>query len=80
MNQPLIVKLDSENYLIWKNQLLNVIVINELDDFIDKSQPYPTRFLNLQQQIIYPEYLIWQRYNRVLMSWLYASLSEDTMT
>lgn len=59
MNQPLIVKLDSENYLIWKNQLLNVIVTNELNDFIDESQPYPTRFLNLQQQIINPKYLIW---------------------
>ena len=79
MNQPLIVKLDSENYLIWKNQLLNVIVTNELNDFIDESQPYPTRFLNLQQQIINLDYLIWQRYNRVLMSWLYASLSQDTM-
>ncbi|RVW43596.1 hypothetical protein CK203_097540 [Vitis vinifera] len=47
MNQPLTVKLDNGNYLIWKNQLLNVIIANRLDDFIDGSRPCPPRFLNL---------------------------------
>ncbi|RVW44848.1 hypothetical protein CK203_087059 [Vitis vinifera] len=37
MNQPLIVKLDNGNYLIWKNQLLNVIIANGLNDFIGGS-------------------------------------------
>ena len=63
MNQPLTMKLDNGNYLIWKNQLLNVIIANKLDDFIDESRPCPPRFLNLQQQILNLEYLVWQRYN-----------------
>ncbi|RVX06354.1 hypothetical protein CK203_023575 [Vitis vinifera] len=79
MNQPLIVKLDNGNYLIWKNQLLNVIIANELDDFIGGSRSCPPQFLDLQQQIINLEYLVWQRYNRLLMSWLYAFLFEDIM-
>ena len=69
MNQPLIVKLDNRNYLIWNNQLLNVIIANELDDFIDGSRHCPPQFLDLQQQIINPEYWVWQRYNRLSMSW-----------
>ncbi|KAJ9700302.1 hypothetical protein PVL29_005888 [Vitis rotundifolia] len=74
------MKLDNGNYLIWKNQLLNVIIVNGLDDFIDGSRPCPPRFLDLQQQILNLEYSVWHRYNRLLMSWLYASLSEDIMT
>ncbi|RVW29351.1 hypothetical protein CK203_115376 [Vitis vinifera] len=58
MNQPLIVKLDNRNYLIWNNQLLNVIITNELDDFIDGSRHCPPRFLDLQQQIINPEFTL----------------------
>ena len=79
MNQPLIVKLDNGNYLIWKNQLLNVIIANGLNDFIGGSWSCPPQFLDLQQQIINLEYLVWQRYNRLLMSWLYAFLFEDIM-
>ena len=79
MNQPLIVKLDNGNYLIWKNQLLNVIIANGLNDFIGGSWSCPPQFLDLQQQILNLEYLVWQRYNWLLMSWLYASLSEDIM-
>ena len=41
MNQPLTVKLDNGNYLIWKNQLLNATIANRLDDFIEGSQPCP---------------------------------------
>ena len=55
MNQPLTIKLDNGNYLIWNNQLLNVIIANGLDDFIDGSQPCPPRFFDLQQQILNPE-------------------------
>ncbi|PON37523.1 hypothetical protein TorRG33x02_347210 [Trema orientale] len=35
LTQPLTVKLDSDNYLIWKNQLLNVIIAHGLEDFLD---------------------------------------------
>lgn len=51
LNQSLAMKLDEDNYLIWKNQRLNVIIANELEDFIDGPCPCPTRFLDSQMQI-----------------------------
>ena len=47
MNQSLTVKMGNGNYLIWKNQLLNVIIANGLDDFIDGSRPCHPRFLDM---------------------------------
>ena len=47
MNQPLMVKLDSWNYLVWKNQLQNVIIANGLDNFIYGSCPCLARFLDV---------------------------------
>ena len=70
-NQPLTIKLDRDNYLIWKNQLLNVVIANELEGFLDITHPCP----HYQSRI-----LLWQRYNRLIMSWFYAFLSKNVMT
>ena len=79
-NQPLTIKLDRDNYLIWKNQLLNVVIVNGLEGSLDNTRLYPPKFLDLQQLIINPEYSLWQRYNRLIMSWFYAFLFENVMT
>ena len=80
LNQPLAIKFDRTNYLVWKNQLLNVIIANGLEDFIDGSRPCPMKFLNLEQGMVNPEYTLWHRYSRLIMSWLYASVSDNVMT
>lgn len=80
LNQPLTFKLDDHNYLIWKNQLPNVIIANGLEEFIDGSRICPPKFLDNQTQVVNPEYSTWQRYNCLLMSWFYASLIEGIMT
>ncbi|PON47862.1 hypothetical protein TorRG33x02_321990 [Trema orientale] len=79
MNQPFTIKLDADNYLIWKNQLLNVIIANGLEDFIDGSRPCPPRFTDPARQIVNAEYIAWQRFNRLIMSWIYASLTQGVM-
>ena len=38
-NRPLTIKLDKDNYLIWKNQLLNVVIANGLEGFLDNTHP-----------------------------------------
>ena len=58
LNQPLSVKLDENNYLIWKNQLLNVIIANGMEDFIDRSQPSLVHFLDAQMQRVNPDFTI----------------------
>ena len=79
-NQLLTIKLDRDNYLIWKNQLLNVVIVNGLEGFLDNTRLYPPKFLDLQQLSFNPEYSLWQRYNRLIMSWFYAFLFENVMT
>ena len=79
LNQPLAVKQDSDNYLMWKNQLLNVIIANGLENFIDGTNPCPARYLDHQMLVENPQFTQWQRTNRLVMSWLYASLTESVM-
>lgn len=43
LTQPLSIKLDETNLLLWKNQLLNVIIANRLEDFIDPDLAHPTQ-------------------------------------
>ena len=77
LSQNLTIKLDQDNYLLWKNQLLNVIIANGFEEYIDGSHPCPSKFLDLQRQQINPEYTFWQRINRLIMSWLDSSLTES---
>ncbi|GFY85402.1 hypothetical protein Acr_04g0001400 [Actinidia rufa] len=79
INQPLAVKLDDHNYIIWKEQLLNIVIANGLEEFLDGSRVCPPRFLDPQQQQSNPEFHSWQRYNRLVMSWIYASINESML-
>ena len=56
------------------------MIANGQEGFLDNTHPYPSKFLDMQQLIINPEYSLWKMYNRLIMSWLYASLSENVMT
>ena len=63
-NTPqLSIKLDDDNFLLWKNQMLNVIIAHGFEEFIDGSKPCPPRFLNVEEGEINPQYTVWQRYN-----------------
>lgn len=79
MSHTFSVKLDENNYLIWKNQLLNVIMAHGLDHFIDGTHPCPPRFLDEEPCTLNPEYAVWNRYNRLVMSWFYSSLTESML-
>lgn len=48
LNQPLPVRLDKKNSLLWQNQLQNVIIANGLEGFIEGTIPCPTQFLDQQ--------------------------------
>ncbi|KAJ9550796.1 hypothetical protein OSB04_014841 [Centaurea solstitialis] len=80
LNQVFSVKLDSNNYLIWKNQLLNVVISQGLEGYLDGSKPQPPKFLSIDTTQVNQEYILWGRYNRLIMSWIYSSLSESMLT
>ncbi|XP_022155181.1 uncharacterized protein LOC111022315 [Momordica charantia] len=77
--QPLNVKLNDNNFLLWKNQLLNAVIANGLRGYLDGTIMPPPQFLDHHQLQPNPAYYAWERYNRLLMCWIYSSLSEEKM-
>ena len=78
LNQAFTVRLDQSNYLLWRTQMLNIIIANGLEEMIHGKIPAPSRFLG-DSENINPEYSIWQRQNRLVMCWIYSSLTEGVM-
>ena len=74
------MKLDENNYLIRKNYVLNVIIANGLEDFIDGSWPCLTRFLDAQMQTVNPNFTAWHRFNQLIMNWIDVSLTEGMLS
>ncbi|KAJ3692692.1 hypothetical protein LUZ60_011787 [Juncus effusus] len=67
-SQPLSIKLDRENFLLWKSQVPPVIHGRNLLGLLTGSDPAPPK--------TNPEYLLWRRRDELLRRWLLASLSE----
>ena len=66
LNQAFTVRLDQSNYLLWRTQMLNIIIANGLEEMIHGKIPAPSRFLG-DSENINPEYSIWQHRNRLVM-------------
>lgn len=79
LNQPFSVKLDTTNHLLWQTQMLNIIIANGIEGYIDGSTPCPPQFLDAQGLQLNPEFTQWRRLNRLVMSWIYSSLTEGMM-
>lgn len=43
-NQPISIKLDDKNFLIWKQQVLSAIYGHELEKFIEGADSWPQKF------------------------------------
>lgn len=60
--QPLAFKLNDNNFLLWKNQLLNAVLANGLHGFLDGSIPAPSKFLDDNHIQPNPDFVSWERY------------------
>lgn len=58
MNASLSIKLDHNNYLIWSEQIENLIIAYSLEGFIDGSIVAHAQFLDLGRSILNPFFLI----------------------
>ena len=65
LNPTFSIKLDRDNYLLWKLQLENVIIANELKGFINGTCPSPPKLMN---NTLNPKYTQWECLNHVLMN------------
>ena len=69
--------------------MLNVVIASGFDDILDGTRPCPPYFLpdpnstsatTFKSLVVNPEYITWQRQNRLMMNWIYSSLIEPMMT
>ena len=77
------IKLDRNNFVPRKAQVLAAIRALELEEFIDGSLSEPPKFVEVvapngvnKETVKNPEYSAWKRSDQLLLCWLYSTLSE----
>lgn len=78
----ILVRLDENNFLLWKQQILIAIHGYELEKHLEDDQ-IPPMFKNAQDEaatVLNPEFTDLRRQDQLLMSWLLASMSERMLT
>lgn len=71
------IRLEDDNYLLWKFQTENAILGYGLKGYIYGSQQIATRTITNDSgvPILNPSYIVYQRQDKLLVSWLLASIS-----
>ncbi|RVW52173.1 Retrovirus-related Pol polyprotein from transposon RE1 [Vitis vinifera] len=81
MLHPISVKLERNNYTIWRSQVLPAARAHRLDQILIGKLPKPPRFsqstsFNSSQPASNPEYDQWVILDQFLLSWILASIFE----
>ena len=79
------IKLNRDNYLLWKAQIVPYLKGQHLLGFIDGSQTAPSSFLPLtsteiSEPTLNPAFLAWQSQDQMILSALISSLFEKILT
>ncbi|KAJ9672694.1 hypothetical protein PVL29_026062 [Vitis rotundifolia] len=77
LNHALPIKLDRNNYILWKTQMENVVYANGFEEYIDGTKPCPPQELHTGE--LNPAFVQWRRFDRMVLSWLYSTLTPDIM-
>jgi len=78
---PISLKLNDDNFLVWKQQVLATLRGLELTHFLDDSD-VPSEFLPTQNnsKLENPAYRPYQKQDQLLVAWLLASMSASLLT
>ncbi|RVW62840.1 Retrovirus-related Pol polyprotein from transposon RE2 [Vitis vinifera] len=77
LNHALPIKLDRNNYILWKTQMENVVYANGFEEYIDGTKPCPPQELHTGE--LNPDFVQWRSFDRMVLSWLYSTLTPDIM-
>ena len=66
------------NYVLWRSQMDNVIYANGFENFIEGLSVCPEKTVPTTG-IINPEFVTWRRHDRLILSWIYSSLTPEIM-
>ncbi|KAL5563358.1 hypothetical protein UlMin_033105 [Ulmus minor] len=72
LSQLITIKLEAENYILWKFQIENAILGYGLEDYIYGTDQIPPRLLEGNPN---PEFIRYHRQDRLLISWILASIT-----
>ncbi|RVX16768.1 Retrovirus-related Pol polyprotein from transposon RE1 [Vitis vinifera] len=64
LNHALPIKLDRNNYIIWKTQMENVVYANGFEEYINGTKPCPPQELHTSE--LNPTFVQWRRFDRML--------------
>lgn len=79
------IKLDWNNYIFWKSQLLAVLRGHDLEGNVDGTHKCPSRMIsssseeNSSQATVNPAYNSWIKQDQLLLSWILSTLTEDVL-
>ena len=82
-SQPLAIKLEGKNFLLWHHQVLVAIKGHNLSHYIDRATKVLLRYAFLEdalQDRVSEEFQLWEQQDQLLLSWLMASMSESIFT
>lgn len=80
-----IIALDHNNYLLWEDHILNLIDSHSYQSFISGKVVIPSKTVvvtlpdSTTREIENPDFLLWQRSDKLLKGWITSTLSKDIL-
>ena len=71
------IKLDRNNYILWKTRMENVVYANGFEEYIEGTKSCPPK--ELPTGDLNPDFVQWRRFDRMVLSWMYSTLNPDIM-
>uniref|UniRef100_A0A803PCW7 Retrotransposon Copia-like N-terminal domain-containing protein n=1 Tax=Cannabis sativa TaxID=3483 RepID=A0A803PCW7_CANSA len=83
LSQPFSLRLDRNNFPLWKTMVFTIIRGHRLEGFINGQRQCPEQFITTgipksteTQFSVNPDYENWLVHDQILMGWLYGSMTE----
>ncbi|KAH9647737.1 retrovirus-related pol polyprotein from transposon RE1 [Citrus sinensis] len=85
------VKLDQNNFILWRTQILTSIKGNSLEGFINGDRECPEQFLSSGNnngaevltesgsRSVNPEFVAWMKTDQLLLSWMMSSIQQNLL-
>ncbi|KAI4370820.1 hypothetical protein MLD38_019127 [Melastoma candidum] len=74
------VKLDSNNYPLWKGQITAAVIAGGLEEFIFGQTQPPPQYTDDAGLLPNPDYRGWQRNDKMVMSLLFSALTPEPLS
>ncbi|XP_022159146.1 uncharacterized protein LOC111025572 [Momordica charantia] len=79
------IKLNDENFLLWRLQITTALQGHGLGKFIDPEAKIPSEFVQSADESSSvpspnPEFINWKRQDKLITSWLLGSMSEEILS